>query len=347
MNPYNNQPTRAFWKPAVASRSMYEINDDIWKPKFNIIPSNRVSTYGSCFAQHIGRALKSRGFGWYITEPPPFGLNPKNANAFNYGIFSSRTGNIYTSSLLRQWTEWAFGFKTPPEEVWEKNNRFFDPFRPNIEPEGFESDTELLRSRAHTIQMFKKSVMNSNYFVFTLGLTECWVNEEKTYEYPICPGVAAGDFDEKKHKFKNQQFQSILKNLSEVFNIMRKFNANLKFILTVSPVPLTATYSANHVCVATMESKSILRTVAGQLAANRPYVDYFPSYEMINSPVYKGSFFEPNQRTVSKFGVKYVMDTFFQSISNKFGTHQKNQTNLEDIDDDMICEEQLLEAFGQ
>ena len=98
MNPYENLPSKAFWKLAVANRSMFDIKN-IWDPKFHIKQDQNVVTFGSCFAQHIGNAMQSRGFQWLSTVLPPQGLNKKNSKIFNYNIFSARTVNIYTTSL--------------------------------------------------------------------------------------------------------------------------------------------------------------------------------------------------------------------------------------------------------
>lgn len=360
MNPYENLPTKAFWKLSVANNNMFDI-DGLWTPKFNIQRNHNVVTFGSCFAQHIGNALKARGLEWLITETAPLGLSEKSSKLFNYNIFSARTGNIYTTSLLKQWTEWALGKSEVPNEIWEKDRRFYDPFRPRIEPNGFESDEEMKQSQEHAIRSFRESINKAHYFVFTLGLTESWVNKEGGYEYPMCPGTVGGDFDPEKHEFKNQQFPEIIKNLRDAMSLMMELNPKLKFILTVSPVPLTATKSNNHVLVATMESKSILRAVAGQLATNRSNIDYFPSYEIINSPVFRGVFFEPNQRSVTSYGVNFVMDSFFKCMDNKFGSDlsgeykeapsKKVDKGNIDIDiysglKDEHCEEALLEAFG-
>ncbi len=347
MNPYENLPPKAFWKISVASKSMFDI-DELWNPKFDIRPNHNVVTFGSCFAQHIGNALKSHGYNWLILETPPQGLSEKNAKLLNYNIFSARTGNIYTTSLLKQWTQWALCKSEVPGEIWKKGSRFFDPFRPRIEPDGFESEDELKQSQKQAVRSFQESIRRAHYFVFTLGLTESWANEEG-YEYPMCPGTVAGDFEPEKHKFKNQRFHEIYQNLKKAILLMRKANPDIKFILTVSPVPLTATKSNNHVLVATMESKSILRAVAGELAENSSYIDYFPSYEIINSPVFKGVFFEPNLRNINPYGVNFVMDIFFKSLKRKFGEHQtavpessETGANVHDV-----CEEELLEAFGK
>jgi hypothetical protein len=343
MNPYVNLSEKSFWKLAVANQSMFDLKS-IWQPKFNILPKHKVATYGSCFAQHIGNALKARGFNWLIAETPPETMKENDAKYFNYNVFSARTANIYTTSLLRQWVKWCNDEVDVPSEIWEKDGRYFDPFRPTIEPNGFKSPEELIESRNQVIRSFCDSIKNCDYFVFTLGLTESWINSEFGYEYPMCPGTVAGEFNANKHIFVNQQFSDILKNLKEAIVLMRGINRNIKFILTVSPVPLTATMSGDHVLVATMHSKSILRAVAGQLASTIGFVDYFPSYEIINSPVFKGAFFEPNQRSVNPYGVAFVMDNFFNSLYEKFGVtsaQSKTNNNVRDA----ICEEELLEAF--
>ena len=349
MNPYSTLPDRAFWKKTVAEKSIFDISN-LWSPKFKITKDSRVVTFGSCFAQHIGNALDSRGFNWVSTEIPPKGLSQENAKKYNYSIFSARTGNIYTTSLLKQWVEWATGRKEPPEEVWEKDGRFYDPFRPVVEPEGFCSKEELMRSREETIKAFRECIVSSDFFVFTLGLTESWFNAEYGYEYPMCPGTSAGTYLKGVHAFKNQMYPSVMNDLRDAIEIMRHENPALRFILTVSPVPLVATNSRNNVIVATMESKSVLRAVAGQIARGCDYVDYFPSYEIINSPVFKGVFFEPNQRSVNPHGVDFVMNHFFSSLRIKFGAEifgkQKKRVGSVKKINDLVCEEEIFDAFG-
>jgi len=353
MNPYESLPPKSFWKLAVANRNMFDI-ENLWDPKFNIKPDHKVVTYGSCFAQHIGNALTARGFNWLSTEQAPPFLSEQDADLYSYNIFSARTGNIYTASLLKQWTEWALGTSDPSKEVWQQDEKFYDPFRPKIEPNGFESKLEMMSSREETVQAFKESICQADYFVFTLGLTESWSNVNGD-EYPMCPGTISGEFDDEVHKFKNQQFVEIQNSLSASITLMRELNPNLKFILTVSPVPLTATNSNNHVLLATMESKSILRAVAGQLVSEHSYIDYFPSYEIINSPVFRGTFFQPNSRSVNMYGVNFVMDSFFKCLESKYGvSSNKNSetsssitsSNSGDEPVDEHCEEAVLAAFG-
>jgi hypothetical protein len=353
LNPYEALNDKAFWSPAVAKRNMFDIAD-LWVPKFQIARKMRVATFGSCFAQNIGRALKERGFNWMIAETAPSGLQEEHARKFNYGIFSARTGNIYTVSLLKQWVGWAMGGAVP-DEVWSAGGRYYDPFRPNIEPGGFESVEELTRSREAAIEAFKTTLTDSKVFVFTLGLTESWFNKTHGYEYPMCPGTVAGEFDPDLHKFVNQDYLFIKKTLTETLKLIRELNPQLKFLLTVSPVPLTATMSGNHVLVATMESKSVLRAVAGATSRQYSSVDYFPSYEIFNAPPFRGAFFDANQRTVNHAGVEHVMDLFFSSLRAKYpydddtaaGKDRGKKPRKLASREDAVCEEELLNAFAK
>lgn len=357
-NPYEANPPRSFWRPAVASRSFFDL-EDLWQPKFSIQSSDRIVTFGSCFAQHIGRALVQRGFSWFSAEPAPRGLSEANARLFNYDIFSARTGNIYTTSMLLQWVRWAIAKQDAPAVAWEAKGRTYDPFRPAIEPNGFKTKAEMVANRQASIAAFRMCVKTARYFVFTLGLTESWVDGEGGYEYSLCPGTVAGEFDAGRHLFKNHTVAEVRDSLIAAMDGMRRLNPDLRFILTVSPVPLVATNSDNHVLVATMESKSILRAAAGQVVRERDDADYFPSYELISSPTVKGTFFEPNQRSVSPHGVAFVISKFFEALAKGGGasghgssmaipaptTTESGEMRDGSSATDVVCEEELLQAF--
>ena len=346
MNPYQSLESRAFWAPAVGQREMMDIND-LWRPKFDIAPNMRTATFGSCFAQHFAAALRDRGFSWMEAEAPPPRTPPQIARRYNYGVFSARTGNIYTTSLLLQWLQWAIGHSAPPDEVWEQDGRFFDPFRPAIEPNGFISKDELRASRQLTLGALRRIMRNAELFVFTLGLTESWRASNGTHEYPMCPGTVAGEFDPAQHHFVNQDYPFVQKHLQAALDLIESVNPSVRVLLTVSPVPLTATNSGNHVLVATTESKSILRAVAGATARARDNVDYFPSYEIINSAPFRGAFFESNQRSVGQAGVAHVMSQFFAGLGDvKAPFPDMSDTTSPEAQsmEDAACEEALLEA---
>ncbi|TVU91624.1 GSCFA domain-containing protein [Vreelandella titanicae] len=336
-NAYKELEKKCFWNPSVGNINPLDIQQ-VCNPKFKIEKSDKIATYGSCFAQHIGKNLKQRNFDWLITEKAPEFISKELREEYNYGAFSARTGNIYTTTLLRQWIKNSINNQSIVE-VWKKNNRYYDLFRPTIEPNGFSSENELIASIRHTENCFKQSITNCNIFIFTLGLTESWMNIENGFEYPISPGVAAGEFDPYKHIFINQNYQIVYNSLEESISELKKINKDIKIILTVSPVPLVATKTDKHILAANTYSKSTLRAVAGDLANKLSYVEYFPSFEIINSHIFRGIFFNNNQRTVNPHGVDFVMNHFFNSFfRSDCKKHPKSELTNK-------CDEELIEAF--
>lgn len=349
-HPYANLDPTAFWRTAVAERAG-NVLEGLWQPKWTVGSGDPIATFGSCFAQHLGPALRSRGLTWCETEPPPRGLDPANARRFGYSRFSARTGNLYTPSLLRQWVGWAIGEDGPPSEHWLQDGRSVDPFRPLIEPEGFVTLDEMLASRRQAIDSFRCAIESAEVLVFTLGLTESWFHTSG-WEYPSCPGTVAGEHDPTVHRFVQLSFHEAHRALVEAIERMQAIRSDLRVLLTVSPVPLTATRSGRHVLAATTESKSILRALAGQLARRRPNVDYFPAYELVTAPTFGGAFYEANQRSVSRQGVDFVLAAFFraQGIADEAAPPDcapvgKPERAPAD-DDDALCEEAWLEAFA-
>jgi hypothetical protein len=273
--------------------------------------SVRISTAGSCFAQHIGRRLQRRGFNYCDFEPSPF---PRaHLEDFGYGLFTCRYGNIYTSRQLLQMIERTEGNCPGGDELWEQDGRVFDPFRPSIEPNGFASREEALCLRAHHLRCVAEMFRNTDLFIFTFGLTEVWLNRETGIAYPTCPGTVAGSFDPSLHVFRNLPFAEVMEDMEGVIAWCRKINPSLRFLLTVSPVPLAATATDAHVVSATTYSKSVLRTVAGELTTKYDFVDYFPSYEIVTTPASRANHYAQNRRDVTPKGVELVMNCFFKA----------------------------------
>lgn len=347
--PYNKLPPRSFWKLAVPGRELGEFSD-LWRPKVALNPTARYATAGSCFAQRLSSGLLNANYQWVDSEPPPKWLSGEEARQHGYGVFSLRTGNIYTTSLLRQWVEMALGHRSSPTEVWETNGRFYDPLRPAIEPNGYASAAECLHARAYTLQRIRESLAQIDVLIFTLGLTEGWRNAETGVCYPMCPGTLAGTFDSDIHHFHNLTYEEVVLDLERTFNLIRAINPDARFILTVSPVPLTATASTDHVLVATNYSKAVLRAAAGKLASADGAVDYFPSYEIVASAPARGAFFDQNLRTVTPQGVAAVMQHFFGGLEGTTGRQSVQPVSIpqaaEYDEDDVVCEEELLEAFA-
>ncbi len=337
-SPYRGLPPEAFWRTGVASTTPETIQG-LYKKKFEIGRSDQIATAGSCFAQHIARRMRAVGYSVIDMEPPPPGLKTELAQQYGYELYSARYGNIYTARQLYQLIRESINRWNPADAIWSKGDRWVDALRPNVEPRGLASMDEVRAHREIHLGQIRTMLKRADVFVFTLGLTEAWIHTESGTVYPTAPGTIAGTFDPAIHSFHNFRFEEVLSDLMAIRRLLLYYNANSRMLLTVSPVPLAATASHQHVLPATIMSKSILRAAAGEMESHFSNVDYFPSYEVISSPFSQGRFYEDDARNVREEGVSVVMEKFF-SEHPPFSVEKKRSAAA------VVCEEALLEAFA-
>ena len=100
--------------------------------------------------------------------------------------------------------------------------------------------------------------------MITLGLIETW-RVKATGRFSCRPPATGGA---EKAKFHLSNYEENAENLWQVFSLIFAHNDKAHVVLTVSPPPLQATGTDNDVVVANLESKSLLRAVAGQFREN-------------------------------------------------------------------------------
>lgn len=309
-HPYSNLKDRNFWYKAMTAPAPGHI-DPVGDKKI-IKPVDRVSTMGSCFAQHLSKNIAKSGFCYFVAESAPSGIAEAEAQLRNYGVFSARYGNVYTAKQAVQLFDRAFGSFIPDENIWEKGHCFVDAFRPQVEPKGFATKAQLLEDRAHHLACVKRIFLESEWFIFTLGLTEAWRSKRDGSIFPVAPGVSGGSFDTSEHEFINFTAAEVTADLGEFFTKIKAVNPAINILLTVSPVPLIATYEDRHVWVSTTASKAALRVAADEVQKAFNHVIYFPSYEVITSPATGGRYYADDLRQVTDIGVKHVMRLFYK-----------------------------------
>jgi len=343
-HPYARLPDTSFWGRAVAGVVPDDLDPVVSVP-FRISASDKVATAGSCFAQHIARHLQNVGFNYFVSEPAHPVLPAAVAEAFGYGMFTARYGNIYTARQLLQLLQRAHGDFVPRENHWaDADGRWRDPFRPRIEPEGFASLRELELDRRQHFDAVRRAVRELDVFVFTLGLTEAWISREDGAVYPLCPGTAGGTFDEQRHGFHNFTAAETVADLLASIDFLRNINPSARVILTVSPVPLVATADRQHVLTATTYSKSVLRVAAEEVSRQREQVAYFPSYEIITGGYSRGRYFAQDLRSVTEEGVTHVMRTFLRHFAGVDAASMPAQRKQPAVDAHVASMEQLIQV---
>ena len=303
-HPYAELPDHAFWRRAVS-----ETVDPVVEVPFRIGRTTPIATAGSCFAQHISRVLQEAGYRYLVTEPEGEGA----------GLFPARFGNIYTPRQLLQTFERAYGLTKPVDTAWRRaDGAFVDPFRPRIASEGFASPEAVETARRGHFAAVREVFETCEVLIFTLGLTEAWVSTRDGAVFPLAPGVAGGE-PGADYAFHNFTVEELVADLREFVRKLRLANPDVRLILTVSPVPLVATYEPRHVLVSTVYSKAALRVAADVTAGSTPGVCYFPAYEIITGPQARGRYFAEDLRSVTPEGVARVMEVFSRHFLGEAG----------------------------
>lgn len=366
-SPYRGRPRRNFWKPAVGTRKPDAMHE-VYQRKFDLDPQDRIATAGSCFAQHISRYLRRNGYRVMDLEPAPEEVPDTVAQEFGYGVYSARFGNIYYVRQLLQLAREALEGHRPAHPVWERDGRYVDAQRPSVEPQGLDTPELVAEHRRRHLAAVRTMLTTADVLVFTLGLTEGWEDVGSGTVYPTAPGTVAGDFDPDVYAFRNFTVAEVHDDFVAFRELVHRFNPTLRFLLTVSPVPLAATATEQNAMVATGYSKAVLRAAAGQLFAEFEDVDYFPSYEIITAGPGAGRFFAPGLRDVTPEGVATVMGYFFSEhppadgarptavdqsaagAEHNGSTAAGGATGPDQTPpasgEELFCEEALLEAFG-
>lgn len=189
--------------------------------------------------------------------------------------------------------------------------------------------------------------------VFTLGLTESWRSTEDGATVPLAPGVHGGAEALSHYEFHNLTVEEMLADLRDFLRRLRKVNPGVRVILTVSPVPLIATFTDEHVLVATSYSKAALRVVAEEISGSDDAIAYFPSYEIITSPAHRSRYYADDLREVTEAGVDHVMRVFSRHyLGEESGTSAtavaQDELSDEDLarftaESEVICDEEAIE----
>lgn len=310
-HPYKTFPDRHFWNRSVSGTPWADVF--LNQPsKFKITNRDRVASAGSCFSQRISRHLMSIGYNYQVYEAC-HPLMAAKATEYGYGVFSCRYGNIYSTRQLRQLFDEALGIRPPITRLaYLGPAKYIDLMRPNIGETRFGSPQEAQADRLFHLAQVRRMIEQMEVFVFTLGLTETWVDRGANIVYGSHPGVFVEKGNTDAITADNLSHAAVVEDLEYVIALIQRHTRqpNVRLIFTVSPVGLAATHQNNHVLVSTSYSKAVLRAAVGEVAGGHPHVEYFPSYEIFALSQSFGQFLADDLREVNPRGVAVAMRAF-------------------------------------
>lgn len=159
-------------------------------------------------------------------------------------------------------------------------------------------------------------------FVFTIGLAEVW--QDRRTGSVFWRGVPAEIFDEDRHVFRLTTVEENTANLREIIRLVRQINERAPIILTLSPVPLLASFRDISCLTADCVSKSVLRVALDQIMNDRlESVYYWPSFEIVKwvgaHLPYSAYAEDGKARDVNRHLIAAIIDMFVEAFYTPTG----------------------------
>jgi len=137
----------------------------------------------------------------------------------------------------------------------------------------------VLAQRTRISEIYR-NLAQSRVIIITLGLVEAWWDGVAGMYLNVAPPKAAMKAEPDRFQLQVMSYEEIKGAMDELMGLFDDVcPADYRVVLTVSPVPLTSTFTDDDVAVANMYSKSVLRAVAEAVVRAYPQVGYYPSYE--------------------------------------------------------------------
>lgn len=241
-------------------------------PGFRLPQGGTVFTIGSCFARNIERVLQEQGF-----KLPALDL--LNSEEDFKQIGNNVLNNYGAPSICNELT-WAFEDDINEEACFYKvGNGWVDLHLNNtMRP----TELDRLRLRRRALNAAYRSIETCDAVIITLGLSEVWFDTRTGYYLNTAPRRTMLRADPDRFELHVLSYEETISSLRRSVELIRdKGRPDVRIVLTVSPVPMAATYRDVDVMVANTYSKSVLRSAAEDVVQSYDFVDYFPSYESI------------------------------------------------------------------
>jgi hypothetical protein len=284
-------------------------------PKFKLTKEMPVFTMGSCFAREVenvlaglGVPLLLKGHGVEAKFYESWNEQTQTGGGVPAGHLSRGAYNKYSvHAMAHEIDRVIHGSDLPQKGLIEvAPDKWFDPQSAGLPP----TDLDTALSLRGNIESATSRIRNADVVFLTLGLVESWIDNELGVPLNRAPGGMGFMRIRDRLEFVDHGFQVISECMEKlIIDIRQELNPNMKFIVTVSPVPFHTTFKKDDVIVANSVSKSILRVVADNLFRKFDFVDYFPSYEFVTMSSRRISW-HTDQIHVDPKMVRHIMENF-------------------------------------
>ncbi len=252
-----------------------------WAPEAPLItPDTQITAFGSCFAHNISNWLSKRHFRV---------LN-KAEDAKRAYIVAFGEGMV-NSFVIRQQFEWAWEGKVFDQPLWHGYDAQEYGYDPQVQ--------------AETKRIFDET----DVFILTFGLSEVWYDEPTGNVF--WRTIPKDAYDPERHKFRVSSVEENEENIRAIYALIRKHRPDAKIIITLSPIPLIATFRDNSCLTSNAVSKAVLRVAIDNVMRDlgeEGAIFYWPSYELVTDVLSLP--YKPDRRHPYTDTLDYIMTLF-------------------------------------
>ena len=277
-------------------------------PKFTLRRDDKFYAIGSCFARGIESSLTGHKIIVESAAPEFAELQPANKELSGLGF----TNKYNTYSILNE-LRWALDPDAvfPQESIVQVTKTTW--YDPHTNPSLALADLAETLERRAMMQAVTKRIKHCRAVIVTLGLAEVWRDVKADVFINRTPIPSLFKTQPGRYEFHLTSFAENWANLEAIYALLTQYgHSDVRIVVTVSPVPLMNTFSTMDIVVANTWAKSLLRAVAQEWAAAHPNVDYFPSYEIVQSSD-RAAVWERDLRHVKGAGAHHIMELFLRN----------------------------------
>ncbi len=254
-----------------------------------ISPSTKIFLNGSCFADNILAKLERLKFSAFGN---PFGVLYNAASVYNQFAILKENKELTIDDLIFENGEWH-------------------SFYHNSEFSGEDPEKVLTKINRVTNDVYV-ALKDVNLFILTFGTSY-------VYEFNSTKMIVSNC-----HKIHPQKFTRKMLSLEEniqyidkIVAVIKDISADAKIIMTVSPIRhLRDGLHQNQL------SKASLLLAVDEIAKRYPFVEYFPSYEILLDDLRDYRFYASDLTHPSEEALNYIWDKFslkyFASAAKEF-----------------------------
>ncbi len=266
---------RRFPAPDKDGDRLYPLASPTGNPSFEIGPEDTIFAIGSCFAREVEKALSSAGKRVLSREIELGEVGESLGDSANFY-------NKYSIHSVYNEIKWALERETfPGADIVYKigAEKYADP---QLGMGRLDFPLETILDFRHKYLDGMAQVAHADVVILTLGYVETWYDTKLDLYLNVIPPAQLIRAEPERFEFRVLSYQDVMDGLEDLYALLNKHRTKpLKMLITVSPVPLLATFRDMDVLVANAYSKSVQRAALDQFLLDKQGIDYFPSYEFV------------------------------------------------------------------